>query len=176
MSDPFIAEIRITPFNFAPRGWAMCDGQLLAISQNTALFSLLGTNYGGNGVSTFGLPNLQGRAPLHQGQGPGLSLRVLGEEGGVETTTLIATEMPLHTHGVRGQTAGGNRADPAGNVWASPGATRGLRAYNPAPGSGGAMASTAISITGSGQPHNNLMPYLTLNFVIALQGVYPQRP
>jgi microcystin-dependent protein len=175
MSDPFIAEIRITPYNFAPRGWAFCNGQTLSISQNTALFSLLGTNYGGNGVSTFNLPNLQGRAPLHQGQGQGLSLRILGEPGGQDTTTLLAAQMPLHTHGVRSQTAGGNNADPAGNVWASPGATRGLRAYNPAAGTGGAMAPTAISVTGSGQPHNNLMPYLALNFVIALQGIYPPR-
>ena len=174
MSDPFVAEIRICAFNFAPRGWAFCNGQLLSIAQNTALFSLLGTTYGGNGQTTFGLPDLRSRMPLHPGQGPGLSDYVLGEMGGSETVTLLATEIPNHTHVVRATSAGGTSADPAAKVWAAPGATRGLKSYNPAPGTGGAMAATAISAVG-GQPHNNLQPYLTVNFVIALQGVYPAR-
>ena len=174
MSEPFVAEIRICAFNFPPSGWAFCDGQLLSLAQNTALFSLLGTTYGGDGQTTFGLPDLRGRMPLHPGQGPGLSLYDLGQEGGSETVTLLATQIPNHTHVVRATSAGGTSADPAAKVWATPGATRGLRGYNLAPGTGGAMAAAAISTVG-GQPHNNLQPYLTVNLVIALQGVYPPR-
>jgi microcystin-dependent protein len=174
MADPFVAEIRIFPFNFAPKGWAWCDGQLLPISQNTALFSLLGTTYGGDGKSTFALPDLQGRAPMHPGQGPGLSLHDLGETGGSETVTLLESEMPLHSHQMMGNTTSGTKSLPTGNSMAKvSGATPYLPA-NPSPALA-AMANEAITPTGGDQPHNNLMPFLTFYFNIALQGVFPPR-
>jgi microcystin-dependent protein len=174
MADPFVAEIRIFPFNFAPKGWAFCDGQLMPLSQNTALFSLLGTTYGGDGKSNFALPNLQGSAPMHPGQGPGLSLHDLGETGGSETITLLESEIPAHTHALRAWPT-----DPA-DVQA-PSAAVGL-----ARSSGGnayqtntvglvSMDVAALGAAGGGLPHNNMMPYLTLNFCIALQGVFPPR-
>ncbi len=172
MADPFVAEIRIFPFNFAPRGWAQCDGQLLPISQNTALFSLLGTTYGGNGITNFGLPNLQGAAPMHPGQGPGLSLHDLGEQGGSDTATLLQTEMPAHTHRLRAL------ADPAESKLATQkqlARSVGQSAYGPAV-SPAALAPAAVSLSGGGLPHNNLQPYLVVNFCIALQGVFPPRP
>ena len=170
--DPFVAEIRIFPFNFAPRGWAWCDGQLLPLSQNTALFSLLGTTYGGNGQSNFALPDLQGRAPMHPGQGPGLSLHDLGETGGSETVTLLQSEIPAHAHTLRA-----NVLDVADTNVPSPAASFALS-------SGGALfqssanvqlAPQALAIAGGNLPHNNLMPYVTFHFCIALQGVYPPR-
>jgi microcystin-dependent protein len=170
--DPFVAEIRIFPFNFAPRGWAFCNGQLLPISQNTALFSLLGTTYGGDGKTTFALPNLQGAAPMHPGQGPGLSLHDLGEASGSATVTLIESELPAHTHTLRAATDDADLQAPT--------PTRSLArstsgfAYV-AGAANTAMAATAIGTTGGSQPHNNLQPYLTLNFCIALQGVFPPR-
>lgn len=172
MADPFVAEIRIFPFNFAPKGWAWCDGQLLPLSQNTALFSLLGTTYGGDGKSNFALPDLQGSAPMHAGQGPGLTDRFLGEAGGSDQVTLLASEMPLHGHAARAA------ADP-GDVQ-NPAATRSLARSAPgfawAPGSPNtSLAAEAIGIAGSNLPHNNLQPYLTLYFNIALQGVFPPR-
>ncbi len=174
--DPFVAEIRIFPFNFAPTGWALCNGQLLPISQNTALFSLLGTTYGGNGQSNFALPNLQGSSPLHPGQGPGLSLYDLGQMGGSETVTLLQSEMPSHTHTVRANDGDGLFPGPVNNVWSGPGADRDLFWYNAATIGGSAiMAPTASGLTGGNFPHNNMMPYLTLNFCIALQGVFPPR-
>jgi microcystin-dependent protein len=173
MSDQFVAEIRIFPFNFAPTGWAMCNGQLMPISQNTALFSLLGTTYGGDGKSTFALPNLQGSAPLQPGQGPGLSLYDLGQTGGEETVTLIQTEMPVHAHQASGA-SGNGPTSPAGNTWGT-GAGR-----TPPPtyvdGSPNVtMSPITVAITGSSFPHNNMQPYLTLNFCIALQGIFPAR-
>lgn len=176
MSDPFVAEIRIFPFSFAPRGWAFCDGQLLPISQNTALFSLLGVTYGGNGKSTFALPNFQGQTPMQQGQGPGLTLRDLGETGGEPSVTLLQTEMPSHNHGVQAG-AGGGQPGPGGNVWAS-GLKTGPSLYTPSGTNNNnvPMSPVALSPTGGSQPHNNLMPYLTLNFCIALQGIFPARP
>ena len=175
MADPFVAEIRIFPFNFAPRGWAACDGQLLPLSQNTALFSLLGTTYGGNGQSNFALPNLQGSAAMFSGQGPGLSLRELGEQGGTESVSLLISEMPLHTHVVNAKAAGGN-ANPTDMVWGTSSAAKAAaNFYAPAAPAPVAMNAGASGITGGSQPHNNLMPYLTLNFNIALQGVYPPR-
>jgi microcystin-dependent protein len=174
MADPFVAEIRIFPFNFAPTGWAFCNGQLMPISQNTALFSLLGTIYGGDGKSNFALPNMQGNAPMHPGQGPGLSLHDLGEMGGSETVTLLQSEIPVHSHGLMGNTTTGTKSVPTGNSLAR---TSGATPYlpsNPAPQLA-AMAPQALTPTGGDQPHNNLMPYLTLNFCIALQGVFPPR-
>ena len=178
MSDPFVGEIRMFGFNFPPRGWAFCNGQLLSISQNTALFALLGTFYGGDGKSTFALPNLQGSAPVHQGQGQGLSPYVLGQQAGEESVTLITTEIPVHTHTPPGCASGGaDQLSPAGNVWAAGGGRRiPVNMYTAAAGSGPIMNPAALSIAGSSLPHNNMPPYLTLNFCIALQGVFPQRP
>jgi len=173
MADPFVAEIRIFPFNFAPKGWAWCDGQLLPISQNTALFSLLGTTYGGNGKSNFALPNLQGSAPMHPGQGPGLSPHDLGETGGSDTVTLLESEMPAHTHTLRDHDIDLGELN-------APAATRSLAksanatAYTPAANLI-AMSAMALPPAGGNQPHNNLQPYLTFYFCIALQGVFPPR-
>jgi microcystin-dependent protein len=172
MSNPFVAEIRIFAGNFAPTGWALCNGQLMPISQNTALFSLLGTTYGGDGKSNFALPNLQGSAPMQQGQGPGLSQRVLGEVGGEQNVTLLQTEMPAHNHGVQAA-SGTGLADPTNNVWAS-GAKGFGSVYSPT-GNNTSMSPLATSITGGNLPHNNMMPYLCLTFIIALQGVFPPR-
>ena len=174
MADQFLAEIRIFPFNFPPKGWAFCDGQLLPISQNTALFSLLGTTYGGNGTSNFALPNLQGSAPMQQGQGPSLSLRDLGETGGEQAVTLLQTEMPAHSHGALGS-AGSTSASPVGNAWASGAKLGGGNIYAPSSGNNVQMSPAAMSIVGGSQPHNNMMPFLTLNFCIALQGIFPPR-
>jgi len=172
MADPFVAEIRIVPFNFAPKGWAWCDGQLLPISQNTALFSLLGTTYGGDGKSTFALPDLQGRAPMMWGQGQGLSLYDIGQSGGAESVTLTAGEMPAHNHALYGGDAVGPAvADPVGaSLGASP-----ARAYAASATLTETMSVNTVSAVGGGLPHNNMPPYLTTNFVIALQGVFPAR-
>jgi microcystin-dependent protein len=178
--DPFVAEIRIFPFNFAPKGWAFCNGQILPISQNTALFSLLGTTYGGDGKSTFALPNMQGNAPMHPGQGQGLSLHDLGEVGGSQTVTLIQSEMAAHSHSLMAISAF-NASDnsPQNNVLSKAGAAGApLNAYvpgSPNPSPIVQMAPTAIALNGSSQPHNNMQPFLTLNFCIALQGVFPPR-
>ncbi|MDR3406768.1 MAG: tail fiber protein [Chthoniobacter sp.] len=172
--DPFVAEIRIFPFNFAPVGWAFCDGQILPLSQNTALFSLLGTTYGGDGKSNFALPDMQGNAPMHPGQGPGLSLHDLGETGGSDTVLLLDSEMPSHTHTVQARGTPPPAASPAPSSAEGFGRSNGGSAYVPAAHMG-AMNSNTIAPAGGNQPHNNLMPYLTLNFCIALQGVYPPR-
>ena len=175
MSNPFVAEIRIFTGNFAPKGWATCDGQLLPISQNTALFSLLGTTYGGDGKSNFALPNLQGSAPLQAGQGPGLSLRDLGEIGGEQAVTLLQTEMPAHSHTAQGST-GSTQITPVNNAWASGAKLGGGNLYFPStPASNVQMNPFGTSIAGGNLPHNNMMPYLGLTFIIALQGVFPAR-
>ena len=171
MADPFVAEIRIFPFNFAPRGWAWCDGQLLPLSQNTALFSLLGTTYGGNGKSNFALPDLQGRAPMHPGQGPGLSLHDLGETGGSETVSLLESEIPSHSHAISASQADGLESSPTGQQFAT---GIGLGMYA-APGAMVQLNPNAATPAGGDQPHNNLQPYLTFYFCIALQGVFPPR-
>ena len=171
MADPFVAEIRIFPFNFAPKGWAFCDGQLLPISQNTALFSLLGTVYGGNGKSNFALPNLQGRAPMQPGQGPGLSLHDLGESAGSETVSLLESEIPAHSHNETVSQADGISQFANGNLLAT---GIGLGMYA-APGNNNTASPNILSPAGGDQPHNNMMPYLTFNFCIALQGVFPPR-
>src|SRR5215218_6966262 len=173
MADPFVAEIRIFPFNFAPKGWAWCDGQLLPLSQNTALFSLLGTTYGGNGKSNFALPDLQGRAPMHPGQGPGLSLHDLGETGGSETVTLLESEIPAHAHTLRGDRNVSETPDPAANTL---GRGSSINAYQSVVNQNlVSMAPEALAPAGGDQPHNNLQPYLTFYFCIALQGVFPPR-
>jgi microcystin-dependent protein len=169
-----VAEIRIFPFNFAPKGWALCNGQLLPISQNTALFSLLGTFYGGDGKSTFGLPDLQGSVAVHQGQGPGLSQYDVGQTGGSETVTLIGAEMPSHTHALRANPQLGDSPSPAADR-----AIARLGSINVYQTTSNAnltpMAVESLPPAGGDLPHNNMQPYLTMNFCIALQGVFPQR-
>jgi microcystin-dependent protein len=172
MADPFVAEIRIFPFNFAPKGWAWCDGQILPISQNTALFSLLGTTYGGDGKSTFALPDLQGSAPMHPGQGPGLSLHDLGETGGSETVTLLESEIPSHPHTLMASTSTANQPGPNPNN--SLARVQGATPYGPATNLV-MMSQQALAPSGGDLPHNNMMPYLTFFFCIALQGVFPPR-
>lgn len=180
MADPFVAEIRMFPFNFAPTGWAFCDGQILPISQNTALFSLLGTTYGGDGKSTFALPNMQGNVPMQPGQGQGLSLHDLGEEGGAETITLLQSEMPAHSHSMSARGAAGTTTNPAGATpanmsWLAGASFGQVRGYSTAVPADTAMSAT-LAVTGGGLPHPNMQPYLTVNFCIALQGVFPPRP
>ena len=175
MSNPFLAEIRIFTAGFAPKGWAQCDGQLMPISQNTALFSLLGTTFGGNGTSNFGLPNLQGCAPMQQGQGPGLSPRYLGESGGEQAVTLLQTEMPAHPHTLQ---ASAHDATISG-----PGPQNSLARSNPTyiyktptgPPPLTPMANGIVGFSGGSIPHNNMQPFLGLTFIIALQGVFPAR-
>jgi microcystin-dependent protein len=171
MADPFIAEIRIVGFNFAPRGWAFCQGQLLPISQNTALFSLVGTIYGGDGRTTFGLPNLQDRMPMHPGNGPGLSPRNLGEVVGNAAETLTTAQMPAHNHVVTANGALANQPNPANNFLA-----RGRNTFSTSLSNAAALGGSSIGLQGGGQSHNNRSPYLSMNFVIALQGIYPSRP
>ena len=171
--DPFVAEIRIFPFNFPPKGWAFCDGQLMPISQNTALFSLLGTFYGGDGKSNFALPDLQGSVPVHVGgnqPGPGLSVYDVGEAIGIDTVTLLQTEAPAHTHSIAAQTV-----DQGDNRIPGPALNLANQQIYSAATPNAQLNDQAVSPAGSGQPHNNLMPYLTLNFNIALQGVFPPR-
>ena len=171
--DPFVAEIRMFPFNFAPSNWAFCDGQLLPLSQNTALFSLLGTTYGGNGKSNFALPNLQGNVPMHPGQGPGLSLHDLGETGGSETVTLLESEIPNHSHTLKAATTLAEENDP-GTGYVSRSASK--LNYSTTTNTGlVSMYPGSLAPSGGDQPHNNMQPYLTVNFCICLQGVFPPR-
>ena len=170
--DPFVAEIRIFPFNFAPKGWAFCDGQILPLSQNTALFSLLGTTYGGDGKSNFALPNMQGNAPMHPGQGPGLSLHDLGETGGSETVSLLESEIPSHAHAWMGSNQVAEDRTPSNEFIAK---ATGGSLYTSNTSGLVPMNDNAMAPAGGDQPHNNMQPYLTLNFCIALQGVYPPR-
>jgi microcystin-dependent protein len=175
VADPYIGEIRMFAGNFAPRGWALCNGQLLAISQNTALFSILGTIYGGDGKTTFALPNLQGLCQMNQGQGPGLSDRTLGEVGGSATVTLTTSEMPAHPHTLVGQQAQADSNSPTNNFVA---VNRGLSPYT-APSAPGlnlvSMFPLALATAGNSQPHNNMQPYLVLTFIICMQGIFPPR-
>lgn len=173
MSNPFVAEIRIFPFNFAPKGWAFCDGQSLPLSQNTALFSLLGTTYGGDGKSNFALPNMQGNAPMHPGHGPGLSLHDLGETGGSETVTLLESEIPGHSHSLRAVVDQGDVSLPQPGVVLAQ--TVGATGYVPGNPALALMSLNSLTPAGGDLPHKNMQPYLTLNFCIALQGVFPPR-
>lgn len=171
MSEPFVGEIRMFGGNFAPRGWAFCDGQLLAVSQNDALFSLLGTIYGGDGRTTFGLPDLRGRTPIHAGSGPGLSPRRLGAKGGTEKETLTVGELPSHNHTLQASSAAATTPNPATNVLAE---TTTDRVYRD-DGVDTSTANTSIGMVGGSRSHTNLMPYLCINFIIALYGIYPSR-
>lgn len=174
MADPFLAEIRIFPFNFPPKGWAFCDGQLMPISQNTALFALLGTFYGGDGKSTFALPDLQGNSAMHPGQGQGLSERFLGEMSGSESVTLLVSEIPFHTHAVNGLSALSTTTTPTTGTCL--GRSVNGNAYGTDSAGFQTFAPEALPPAGGSLPHNNLQPYLTLNYCIALQGVFPARP
>lgn len=176
MSDPFIGEIRMVGFNFEPSGWALCNGQLLSISQHQALYALLGTTYGGDGRSTFGVPDLRGRVPIHQGQqGPATSRYAMGQSGGAETVALTPPQLPPHAHTLAAQGAAGSAATPIGNYPAASVDSTGkpLNAFSPSPG--GVMSAGAIGPSGGGQAHPNLQPYLCVNFIIALQGMFPTR-
>jgi microcystin-dependent protein len=180
MNEPFIAMIGLFGFEFAPNGWAKCQGQIMSIAQNTALFSLVGTTYGGNGQTTFALPDLQGRTVLGQGNGPGLTPRVMGEAAGTENVTLISTQMPMHNHTLNVASQPGSVSDPANHVLAIPnfiepvnGDSVNVSAYAATPN---AIANPqAIGVAGGNQPHPNMQPYLVMNYCIALQGIYPSR-
>ncbi|MGH7266813.1 MAG: phage tail protein [Candidatus Rokuibacteriota bacterium] len=171
MGDPFLGEIRMFGGNFAPAGWAFCDGQLLSIAENDALFNLIGTTYGGDGQETFALPDLRGRLPIHMGTGPGLSNRVLGEQGGTEVETLTVNQMPVHTHATLLSSAAGSEATPAGNVLA---ASPNVRLYRPGTPTV-PLHPLAVAPVGGSQPHDNAMPFLCVNFIIALDGVFPSQ-
>jgi len=170
--DPFLGEIRMFAGNFAPQGWALCNGQLLSIAQNTALFSLFGTTYGGNGQTTFALPNLQGRAPMHWGNGAGLTPRVLGEEAGTPTVTLTGLELPAHTHGFTAENEEASTGSPVGNAVAGSESKLWFTSGSPAQV---AMSPLAIGAGGGNQPHNNEQPYLAVTFIVAMQGIFPSR-
>ena len=172
MSEPFIGEIRMFAGNFAPRGWAFCDGELLAVSQNDALFSLLGTIYGGDGRTTFGLPDMRGRIPIHAGHGPGLSNRRLGAKGGEEKVTLTVNQLPSHGHEVSASAASASSGNPSNNVSAN---TAPTNIYSTALAVPQTMNSAAVSATGGSRSHTNLMPALCIHFIIALVGIYPSR-
>jgi microcystin-dependent protein len=175
--ETYLGTILMVGFNFAPVGWALCNGQLLSISQNTALFSLLGTYYGGDGVTTFGLPNLQGRVPIHQGNGAGLSPYNIGQLGGVENVTLTVGNLPAHSHPANCNNTPGPNVNPTGSFWAeaNPGGRDPVATPSYAASATGSMAAGAIGLTGSNQPVGNIQPYLCINFIIALQGIYPSR-
>jgi microcystin-dependent protein len=172
MSDPFVAEIRMFAGNFAPKGWATCDGQLLPLNQNTALFSLLGTFYGGDGKSTFALPDMQNSYPMHWGDGQGLSQRFVGETSGTETITLLQTEMPSHNHQAMAHSGLSTQTTPTANVWSGSNVSK---QYLANPDANTFTHPLSMGMTGSGFPHNNVQPYLTVLFIIAMQGVYPPR-
>ena len=171
MSEPFLAEIRMFAGNFAPQGWAFCNGQIMSIAQNTALFSLVGTTYGGDGQTTFALPNLQSRVPIHWGQGPGLSNYVWGEQIGTETVTLLSTQMPSHNHSLAATTVAGGTATPSTGTVLANSHTTNIYGANP----NTTLSPQAISQAGGNQPHNNIQPVLAVSFIIALEGIYPSR-
>ncbi len=171
MTEPFVAEIRIFGFNFAPRGWAFCNGQILPIAQNTALFSLVGTTYGGNGQTTFALPDLQSRAPMHHGSGPGLTPRGLGESAGADAVALTPSQMPLHSHLMQCNSGNANSQSASGTFLATEIGPAQMYAAT----GGESMAADAIGVSGGGQTHPNTQPFLAMNFCIALQGIFPSR-
>lgn len=172
MSTPYIGEIRMFGGNFAPQGWAFCDGSLLPISENDALFTLIGTTYGGDGQTTFALPDLRGRLPVHMGQGGGLSSRIIGETGGTESVTLTMTQIPAHTHALLGSSSLASELSPAGTVIASP---TNIDLYRPGSAPVSALAANAISPAGGSQPHDNIQPFLCISFIISLFGIFPSQ-
>lgn len=172
MSQPFLGQIGIFAFNFAPKNWAVCNGQTLPIAQNAALFSILGTTYGGNGTTTFQLPNLQSRTPIAQGNGSGLTPRALGEVGGQENHTLLLTELPLHTHTLQATTAAATTGLPAGNALATPAK---IPLYRAGASTTVTLDPTSLGANSGGQPHSNIQPYAVVNFCIALFGIFPSR-
>ena len=176
--DPFLGQIMMVGFNFAPVGWALCNGQLIKIQDNTALFSLLGTTFGGDGITTFGLPNLQSRVAIHQGQGAGLSPYTMGQLGGVEATSLLVNNLPAHTHAANCNNTPGPQVDPTGNFWSESNDGARTPVSNPsyATTATSQMAATAIGLTGGNAPVGIVQPYQCVNFIIALQGIYPSRP
>jgi len=177
MADAYIGEIRIFAGNFAPKGWALCNGQLLPIAQHTALYSILGVQYGGDGKTTFALPNLMGRAPMNQGSGQGLTPRTVGQQVGSQTVTLLTTEIPYHTHIPQAIDATGNNSDPTGNYWSQaprPSVSAPQpRLYDPVPNVD--MSPVALQVAGGSQPHNNMQPFIAQNFIICLEGEFPSR-
>ena len=173
MATPFLGQITLFGGNFAPRGFALCSGQFLAIAQNDALFALIGTTYGGDGVTSFALPDMRGRLPVHAGQGPGLSNYIIGQSGGSETVTLAVTQIPSHTHTTSGSSASGSAADPSNGFWAAEPTADVAQFSNAAPGA--SMSPAAVSNSGGSQPHENLQPFLCVNFVIAIEGIFPSR-
>ncbi|MGA7220089.1 MAG: tail fiber protein [Candidatus Sulfotelmatobacter sp.] len=175
MSNPYLGEVRMVAFTFAPQGWALCNGQILTISQNTALFSLLGTYYGGNGTSNFALPNMQASLPLAAGNGNGLTPRSLGESGGSFAVSLLTSQMPSHNHGVNCDSGGGTSSSPAGALWANDGSGRGINLYATSLGTSQVMNNAALQMNGNNLPHTNMPPYLGISFIIALTGMYPTR-
>ena len=176
MSNLYLGQLLLVPYNFSPQGWIFANGQILPISQNTALFSLLGTTYGGDGKSTFALPDLRGRIPIGSGQGPGLQLYDLGETSGSETVTLLSNEMPMHNHNLTAFATGNNIGSPVGHVLSHIGISDGAAAYGASTATlNDTLTSTIVWPAGSNLPHDNMMPYLTLNWVIARQGVFPTR-
>lgn len=170
MSEPFLGEIRMFAGTYAPQGWAICDGSLLSIASYEALFTLLGTTYGGDGTGTFALPDLRGRVPVHQGQGPGLSPYVMGQAGGAEAVVLGVPQMAAHSHPASGSASAGTATTPAGNVWAANGS---VKQFAPASAISGTMAAGSVGPTGAGQPHENMAPFVAVSFIIALEGLYP---
>lgn len=176
MAEPFIGQVTLFAGNFAPRGWAFCQGQILSIAQNTALFSILGTTYGGNGQTTFALPDLRGRVPMQQGQGPGLSPRSLGEQGGQENVTLLQAQLPAHNHQISASAANGNASSPQGNFNAITYDSDTLNTFNSySSSSNTTLNASAVGVVGGNQPHQNVQPYTCLNFIIALEGTFPSR-
>ena len=175
MSECFIGEIRVFAGNFAPKGWAFCDGQILSISQYTALFSILGTMYGGDGKTNFALPNLRERAPMQQGAGPGLTARTIGQQGGAAAVTLLTTAMPAHSHVAQGYDGSATAAGANGNVWAKTSGGRTPPPFYSSAAPNVSMSPQAVGVAGGSQPHNNMQPYLGVNFIIALQGIFPSR-
>jgi microcystin-dependent protein len=171
MSNPYLGEIRMAGFNFPPIGWAFCRGQLLSIAENDALFALIGTTYGGDGITTFGLPDLRGRLPINQGQGPGLSNYVMGEHSGTESVTLLTTQIPSHSHTVSAASGGTRNANPSGNLLGSGEAD----IYTHDDANAVSLSASAIGTSGGTQPHENMQPFLCINFIIALEGVFPSR-
>lgn len=172
MSNPYVGEIRMFAGNFAPSGWATCDGQVMAISQNTVLFTLIGTIYGGDGQQTFNLPDLRGRVPIHQGQGLGLSNYIIGQNGGVETVTLTTTQIPAHNHPPLASSGTGRSSNPANNVWA---AQAGAKQFMGSGAINASMNATAMGNAGGSQPHDNMLPFLAINFIISLFGIFPSQ-